>query len=348
MFPLEGLGKLWSMVADSITPAYSGAVATCDLFKNNIVVDQNTVFGDLTLADFSGYAPLSMDASGFGEFPSANGIVSSGWLNPFIFTHNGGGTGNTIYGSVIHRDGLILSCRNIPSTVINTGGQTVQVLPIYGAYPTDPPITPPVGVPLNILAWDTFTDADGTNLASHTPEGRSPWTQQADTFQINSNTLGQPNADGLLCLATQDLGTNVLTALLKITTGPGTDGFSTGIRAGFVFRFVDINNFYIAYINSQNGTFNIDYRLAGVDTAGVSGNDGMLAASTSYLCVLQLTSSNAQLTLIDPGNGSPITLGANLVLFGTATKHGIYTYQDSTIVYEPAVIDDYRVTVGSY
>lgn len=73
------------------------------LFKNNHVPDVTDVNGDYTEANFSGYAAIS--ALSFGAAfvnPDGKGEVDA---SPESFTHNGGGTSNTIYGAYVTDDG---------------------------------------------------------------------------------------------------------------------------------------------------------------------------------------------------------------------------------------------------
>jgi len=65
------------------------------LFQNNITVDEDTVFGDLTEATFSGY----MSVTPTWGTPAIDGAgKASMTATPVVFAHNGGGTSNTIFG----------------------------------------------------------------------------------------------------------------------------------------------------------------------------------------------------------------------------------------------------------
>lgn len=68
---------------------------SCYLFQNNMTPDQNTVLADLTQATFSGYA-ASVCNFGAATIVSHKGKIVG--TAPLTFTHNGGGTANTIYG----------------------------------------------------------------------------------------------------------------------------------------------------------------------------------------------------------------------------------------------------------
>lgn len=71
------------------------SACSCYLFQNNMTPDQDTVLADLTNATFSGYIQATTN------FGSATIVGHKGKIvgtAPLTFTHNGGGTSNTIYG----------------------------------------------------------------------------------------------------------------------------------------------------------------------------------------------------------------------------------------------------------
>jgi hypothetical protein len=65
------------------------------LFQNNITITDATVYANLTLATFSGYASVTPS---WGT-PAIDGSgKASMTATAVVFAHNGGGTANTIYG----------------------------------------------------------------------------------------------------------------------------------------------------------------------------------------------------------------------------------------------------------
>ena len=71
------------------------------LFKNNVTITAATVFSGLTEADFSGYSRLHSTWSS----PADDGSGNAESHPPTqTFSHNGGGTSNTIYGYAICPD----------------------------------------------------------------------------------------------------------------------------------------------------------------------------------------------------------------------------------------------------
>lgn len=106
------------------------------LFQNEIAINANTVFADLTEADFDGYARPA--ALAFGA--SFQGATDDWEINaPSVqFVASGGTTPNTIYGWAIVTaagDTLLLAERlPVPVPVIATNdGLTVQPRFVYAA-----------------------------------------------------------------------------------------------------------------------------------------------------------------------------------------------------------------------
>lgn len=99
----------------------SGRSPKLKLFKNNVTVSVATVLGDLTIADFSGYADKDLSAMASATINGSD--QGEKHSNANDFAHNGGGTGNTIYGwyITIHdvggSDALFL-CENFPTPLV--------------------------------------------------------------------------------------------------------------------------------------------------------------------------------------------------------------------------------------
>lgn len=116
----------------------------------------------------------------------------------------------------------------------------------------------PVDLPTAVVS-DTFTDADSTSIASHTPTTSysGVWSQTAATsFYIQSNQLvANRFTDG--DLATIEAGLSDLSISCSLIP------FSTsGNRSypGLVFRYVDSSNFWYIYPDSDNDVLNL-YRV---------------------------------------------------------------------------------------
>ena len=67
------------------------------LYQNSLEITRDTVLGDLLEADFSNYAPVTLSDGWSDFYKDANGIWSR-LSKPYNFAHDGGATGNSIYG----------------------------------------------------------------------------------------------------------------------------------------------------------------------------------------------------------------------------------------------------------
>lgn len=94
------------------------------LYKNNLTPDEDTVYGDMTECDFSGYAQVTPSFGAASVVSHKGKIVDSAARN---FTHNGGGTSNTVYGYyVVDSTGtrlLWVERFASPITMANSGDQ---------------------------------------------------------------------------------------------------------------------------------------------------------------------------------------------------------------------------------
>jgi hypothetical protein len=123
----ESLKSLDDYLAAAVADGYQWG-----LFKNNGTPNEDWTISDITPADFSGYAGLQ-------AFSSWNAAT---WTSPratataadVVWTHNGGGTSNDIYGYYVV-DGagaLAWAERNAAAPVTISGsGQTYTVKPKF-------------------------------------------------------------------------------------------------------------------------------------------------------------------------------------------------------------------------
>jgi hypothetical protein len=113
---------------DMLAVLKAGIVYKIGLFKNNVTVVDTTVLADLTEADFSGYGAAQTlvfgtpftDGSGRGKMTAAT----------ITFTHSGGATANTVYGSFIKDSttGKLLKAETWDTPfLMNTAGQFVTL-----------------------------------------------------------------------------------------------------------------------------------------------------------------------------------------------------------------------------
>jgi hypothetical protein len=62
---------------------------------------------------------------------------------------------------------------------------------------------------VNTLVYDTFTDADGTVLTSHTPDIGGPWAEAANSITIQSNRIQRTDGSGARGANIVGVGANV-------------------------------------------------------------------------------------------------------------------------------------------
>lgn len=104
------------------------------LFKNNFTPTDTSVIGDITPADFSGYSAVGL--------ANLTAWTSASWSSPraitqnadVVWTHNGGGTPNDIYGYYVvdSLGALAWAERNASAPVtMSAAGQTYTVTPKY-------------------------------------------------------------------------------------------------------------------------------------------------------------------------------------------------------------------------
>src|ERR1043166_6772375 len=88
-YPKQGREKLLN---DKMSDSANWRVV---LFKNNLTPDLDTVLGDLTEADFSGYDRVTPT---WGAITIAGSNRAKAVGSSCVFAHDGGGTANDVYG----------------------------------------------------------------------------------------------------------------------------------------------------------------------------------------------------------------------------------------------------------
>lgn len=108
----------------------AGDTFTMFLFQNNYTPLETSVAADFADATFSGYSG-GQDIVGWDPASIIGGKAQSA-ATPLQWTHNGGGTANTIYGYyVLNTAGdLVWAERAATSFVMTAAGQTYEVFPV--------------------------------------------------------------------------------------------------------------------------------------------------------------------------------------------------------------------------
>jgi len=83
------------IILDALVAGDTLAAFECRLYQNNYTPVQGSVIGSFTVATFSGYAA---DWCAFGSATTVSNKAKIVGTTDVEFTHNGGGTSNTIYG----------------------------------------------------------------------------------------------------------------------------------------------------------------------------------------------------------------------------------------------------------
>lgn len=119
------------------------------------------------------------------------------------------------------------------------------------------------GAPAHLL-YDTFTDTNGTGLASHTMDIGSGWTVDAGTITINSNKARTGSAPGT---ATADAGASDIIGSVVINATSDLGG------AGFAIRHSNTSNYWIPWV---------DYNGSTIDLYEVNGGSASIRATRSF------------------------------------------------------------------
>ena len=178
------------------------------------------------------------------------------------------------------------------------------------------------------LVADTFTDTNGTNLTSHTPETGGAWATYTPgpptAWSIQSNKATKASTNGVAQLAYQDTGEADVTITLTVVDNDGDD--LPGILARYVSHpyywalVVDINNDLLKLIKCSGAE-------AVEDSAALS-----LTAGVAYDLTLVLSGSSIT------GACGGAEVSATDTITPAEDLHGLYakgtsvTFDDLTIV----------------
>lgn len=188
------------------------------------------------------------------------------------------------------------------------------------------------------LLSDTFTDTNGTALASHTMTVGSGWTADSGSYQVQSNQAAAQTTGGVHNIASADAGQADATATLNVVV-PGSNFFSAGLSC----RVTNGTNLWEVRLQSDsagaNTRVNITEHNAGTQTERVS-----TTIAFSGTVALQVVLSGSTITAYI--NGVLQATYASASFNQTATRFGIYNYRDSNGAnsYVQVPMDDFLVT----
>lgn len=166
------------------------------------------------------------------------------------------------------------------------------------------------------IFYDTFTDTNGTALASHTPETGGPWVADAGSWEIQSNRCVTTDTAAGQNEATVSMGVADVQITATILTGATADGRIVG-------NFTDVSNFWIGYFA---GTSTIIYERA--SGSFISRASSTISSPVSETLTAVLTCKGANITWLIKG----VSINYNNASRAgkTATKHGVGNYDRST------------------
>jgi hypothetical protein len=148
----------------------------------------------------------------------------------------------------------------------------------------------------NTVVSDTFTDTNGTDLASHTMNVGTGWTDLSGTHFIQSNAA-QPNTlvsgkafATFIPLSAGATGSPISDGVYTLSMTP-TGILNNEFLPGMVLRISNTTNYLIFQLDGVAGTARLSSVVAGVSTSlGVS--TVTIVAGTSYSCVITLFGPN--------------------------------------------------------
>lgn len=104
------------------------------LFKNDFNPVDGTILADFVEADFSGYAAITVNDWG-AVFTDGAGTARTESTTK-VFSHNGGGTSNSVYGYFFVANGKVMFAGRSDSAPVtmSSASHTFSVLPKYAAH----------------------------------------------------------------------------------------------------------------------------------------------------------------------------------------------------------------------
>jgi len=171
------------------------------------------------------------------------------------------------------------------------------------------------------LIYDTYTDANGTNVTSHTPQIGGSYTASDANWQIQSNTLRRGAAGSGQPTAVLNGGTT--DGVVEGTVTPGGSGGS-----GLVFRFYDNNNFY--YVRVFGGTTLGIFKYVAGSVSGV-GTTATVSAAGQWSARIELVGTTIRVFLNGATTPTLTATDASYQSFaGAANSYGFHAATGDT------------------
>lgn len=163
-----------------------------------------------------------------------------------------------------------------------------------------------------VLLKDTFTDADGTSLTSHTMDVGPGWTVYAGSWDVRNDKTEITASTGINAAAA-DSGHSDATVRADVTPGNNS--------CGIVGRLTDVNNYWWAECDNNGQAFRlVEYNAASVINRGQVSLT--VSGSSTYTVQAVFSGSNITVTL----NGGNAISYSSATFNQTATRHGLWSY----------------------
>lgn len=190
---------------------------------------------------------------------------------------------------------------------------------------------------MNTLLFDQGNDANGVNLTAHVPTKGNPWQAVTGTWYIQSNSI-EPNSwnSGDLAVSLGYSADADITAMLT----PIYSALSNSTNLDFVFRYQDVNNFWMVGCGGPTGeTFTLYKCVAGSFTPVVTApplssttSPQFIASGSPVPLKIKVFSS----TIVVLYNGVPIIQYFQATDFATATGVGLRVSKFGTPASRPS------------
>lgn len=188
---------------------------------------------------------------------------------------------------------------------------------------------------------DTFTDDDSTNLTSHTPDvdnGDTTWSDSGGPdYVINSNAT-ETQFSGVI-VATIDLSAADFVTTIDVYLGETAIAGDQLVRAGFVFRYSDSSNYWLASIvNEQAGATDVEiWKYESASWSLVTSSNASIARETMYTMTITTDGTSIEVT------ANSVTVSTTNSFNQSATNIGLFSNHNdnsSPTIHDNLLVDD--------
>lgn len=188
------------------------------------------------------------------------------------------------------------------------GQRPIPVVVVSGSFTNTPPAP-------ELLALDSFTDANGVALTAHTPNVGPMWSAVHGTFDIQGGQANTTAINGTSGVANATVNVGRADVLIQALAR-----FPSGGSAGLTARLTDGTNYWTVRFNA--GSFALFEIVAGTPTSRAS---AVISASinTLYEITMRCTGTAITATWRLPGGSLTTIQYASATFNQAATQHGL-------------------------